>query len=77
VSAPVEAAPVVGSDPLQAPDAVHDVALVELQLSLDVLPLVRPVGEAVKVTVGAAGPAATATVAVAAACPPAPEQVSV
>ena len=67
MSAPVEAVPLVDLDPLQLPDAVHEVALVELQLSVDVPPLVTPEGEAVRVTVGVGGPAATATVAVAAA----------
>lgn len=80
--APVEALPAVGSEPLQLPDAVHEVALVELQLSAEVPPLVTPVGVTVKPTVGAGGggggaAAVTVIVAVAAPDPPGPVQVSV
>jgi hypothetical protein len=79
--APVEALPAVGSEPLQLPDAVHEVALVELQLSAEVPPLVTPVGVTVKPTVGAGGGGGTAAVtvivAVAAPDPPGPVQVSV
>ena len=78
--APVEALPAVGSEPLQLPDAVHEVALDELQLSAEVPPLVTPVGVTVKLTDGAGGGGAggvTVIVAVAVPDPPGPVQVSV
>ena len=55
MSAPVDALPLVAWEPLQFPDAVHEVAFAELQLSVEELPLTTLVGLAVKVTVGAAG----------------------
>jgi hypothetical protein len=54
LSAPVDALPVIGWEPLQSPDAAHEVAFAELQLSAEELPLTTLVGLAVKVTVGAA-----------------------
>jgi hypothetical protein len=54
LSAPVDALPVIGWEPLQSPDAAHEVAFAELQLSADELPLTTLVGLAVKVIVGAA-----------------------
>ena len=39
VSAEVEIVPLSGCAPLQPPDAMHDVAFVELQLNIAVLPL--------------------------------------
>ena len=39
VSAPVLWLPLVASAPLQPPEAVHDVALVELHVSVDAPPL--------------------------------------
>jgi hypothetical protein len=54
LSAPVDALPVIGCEPLQSPDAAHEVAFAELQLSAEELPLTTLVGLAVKVTVGAA-----------------------
>ena len=60
--------------PLQPPEAVHDVALVELQVSVDAPPLATFVGFAVNVAVGTG---LTATVAATAVLvPPPPEQVS-
>jgi hypothetical protein len=56
VTAPVEAVPLVGFEPLQAPtppDPVQLVALVELQVSVEDPPLAMLVGFAVSVTVGA------------------------
>jgi hypothetical protein len=75
VSAPVPRLPlVVGNVPLQPPEAVQAVALVELQVSVDVPPGATTVGLAVKVAVGAGS---TVTVAVAAALvPPGPVQLS-
>jgi hypothetical protein len=69
----------VGIDPVQPPDAVHEVALVLLQVSVELLPLVTPVGFAVSITVGAGGAAVTVTIAVAVAgvVPAAPAQLKV
>jgi hypothetical protein len=78
VSALVVALPLVALVPLQPPDAVHEVALVLLHVSVDVPPDAILVGLAVSFTVGAAA-GVTVTVAAAAAgvVPLAPEQVSV
>jgi hypothetical protein len=54
LSAPVDALPVIGWEPLQSPDAAHEVAFAELQLRAEELPLATLVGLAVKLTVGAA-----------------------
>jgi hypothetical protein len=59
------ALPLRDSAPLQAPEAVHEAALVVLQFNVDVLPAVTLAGEAVSETLGAAGGAVTVTVAVA------------
>jgi hypothetical protein len=76
VRAPVLWLLLAGSAPLQPPEAAQAVALVELQVKVDVPPGATTVGLAVKVAVGAAG-AVTVTVAVAAALvPPGPVQVS-
>ena len=61
--------------PDQAPEAVHDVALVDDQLNVEAPPLAMVLGLAVKLTVGAA--AVTETVADCVALPPVPVQVSV
>ena len=59
--------------PLQAPDAVHEVAFVELHVNIDEPPLEIEVGFAVSATVGAG---TTVTVAVATLLgPPVPVQV--
>ena len=74
VIAPVLCVPLVALAPLQAPDAVHEVALVELHVSVELPPLAIEVGFAVNVTVGAG---TTVTVAVARGLvPPVPVQVS-
>ena len=52
VSAPVDREPLVGSAPDQAPEAVHEVALVADQFSAALAPLVTVVGLALKVTTG-------------------------
>jgi len=57
-------------------DALQDVALVELQLSVEVPPLAMPVGLAESVTVGA-GVEERVTVALALPVPPVPAQVTV
>jgi hypothetical protein len=61
--------------PDQPPEAVHAVALVELQVKVEALPLFTVLGLALKLTVGAA--AVTVTAADCVALPPAPVQVSV
>jgi len=63
--------------PLQPPDAVHDVALVDDQVSVLLLPLTTLVGDADRLTVGAGVEVVTVTEAVACAVPPAPVQLSV
>jgi len=73
VSAPVVWLPLTAKVPLQPPDAVQDVALVELQVRVEAAPLTTAVGFAVKEAVGSR----IVTVAVAAALvPPVPVQVS-
>ena len=75
VSAPVDCVPLAAFEPLQPPEAVHDVALVELQVNIELLPLAIDVGLAVSVAVGARA-VVTVTVAVAGALvPPGPVQV--
>jgi hypothetical protein len=75
LSAPVDQVPLVATGPLQPPEAVHVVALLELQVSVDIPPLATVAGEAVRVTVGAE--VAITTSADCEDVPPAPEQVSV
>jgi hypothetical protein len=53
VSAPVGKVPLVALVPVQAPEAVQDVALVELHVSVDAPPLATEVGVAVSVAVAA------------------------
>ncbi len=69
--------PLVASLPAQAPEAVHEVALVADQLTVELAPLTTVLGLAVTVTVGAGVTGVTETVAVCVALPPAPVQVSV
>jgi predicted acyl esterase len=72
VRAPVLCVPLVAFVPLQPPEAVQDVALVELQVSVDAAPLTTLVGLADSAAVGRAV-AATVTVAAAGVLvPPAP-----
>jgi hypothetical protein len=75
VSAGVVWVPLVPSAPLQPPDAVQAVALVETQIRVDVPPLATVLGLAVSVTAGAG--VVTVTVADCAALPPLPLQVSI
>jgi hypothetical protein len=75
VSAPVDTEPLTGWLPDQAPEAAHEVALVEDHVRVAALPLVSVLGLAVSVTVG--GGDVTVTVADCAALPPAPVQVKV
>jgi hypothetical protein len=52
VRAPVLWLPLVASAPLQPPDAMHDVASVELQVSVEPPPLLTEVCAALRVAVG-------------------------
>jgi hypothetical protein len=76
VSAPVEALPLVALVPLQASDAVHELAFMLLHVSVEALPDDTDVGFAVRITLGF-GITDTVTVAAAGVVPAAPEQVSV
>jgi hypothetical protein len=61
--------------PDQAPDAAHEVALAEDQVSVEVPPLLTALGPTLRLTVGVA--AFTETVADCTALPPAPVQFRV
>jgi hypothetical protein len=74
VSAPVDCEPLAAMLPDQAPEAVHEVALVADQVNVELLPLATVLGLAAKVTVGAGE--VTETVADCVALPPVPAQVS-
>lgn len=74
VRAGVVLEPAVASEPLQPPEAVQAVALVDDQTKADVAPLVTVVGFAARLTVGAGE--VTDTVADCAALPPLPLQVT-
>ena len=67
--------PLVASLPDQAPEATHEVALVDDQVRFEALPLVTVLGLALRLTVGAA--VVTVTVVDCDAEPPVPVQVSV
>jgi hypothetical protein len=76
VSAPLDCEPPEAAlAPDQAPDAMHDVALVAVQVTIELPPLATVLGAAERLTVGAA--VVTDTVAVWAALPPLPVQLSV
>jgi hypothetical protein len=75
VRAPVACEPLTALVPDQAPDAVHELALVEDQVKVAPLPLATVLGLAAKVTIGTG--AVTDTVADCAALPPPPVQLSV
>ena len=74
VRAGVVCEPADDSEPLQPPEAVQAVALVDDQLSAEVAPLLTVAGFAVRVTAGAG--VLTDTVADCAALPPLPVHVS-
>lgn len=74
VRAPVDVEPPVVSLPDQPPEAAQEVALVEDQVKVELLPLATVVGLALRVTVGAG--VVTVTIADCAALPPAPVQVN-
>jgi hypothetical protein len=71
----VDCDPLVALLPLQAPDAVHEVALLADHERVELLPLEIVLGFALKLTVGARE--VTVTVADCSALPPAPVQVRV
>ena len=75
LSAPLDTEPLTGSLPDQAPEAAHEVALVDDQVSVVALPLATVLGLALSVSVGAGE--VTVTVADCAALPPAPVQLKV
>jgi hypothetical protein len=58
--APVDADPLVALEPVQAPEAEHEVALADDHASVEAAPLAIVLGLALKLTVGVA---ATVTVA--------------
>ena len=74
VRVPVDWLPLVAFPLNQPPVAVQLVALVELQVNVEVPPLAILVGFAVSVTIGGGG--VTVTVAEAPVLPPGPVQVS-
>jgi hypothetical protein len=70
----VDCEPLVALVPDHAPEAVHEVAFVADQVSVELAPLATVLGLADKVTTGAGG--VTETVADWFALPPPPEQAS-
>ena len=76
MSAPVDCDPVMALAPCHAPEAVHEVALLDDHVRVEALPLPIVLGLALKLTV-TVGFALTVTVAVWAAVPPVPVQVRV
>jgi hypothetical protein len=76
VSAPVDCEPVMALVPCHAPEAVHEVALLDDHVSVDAPPRLMVLGLALKLTV-TVGFALTVTVAVCVAVPPAPVHVRV
>jgi hypothetical protein len=74
VRAPVLCVPLVVFAPLQPPEAVHALALVEVHVSVEALPLATDVGLAIRMTVGA-GTTVTVALAILLA-PPAPVQIN-
>jgi hypothetical protein len=66
--------PLVARVPDQAPDAVQEVVLADLQLNVDVPPLLSVLGAALKATLGVAED--TVTVVDCEALPPCPVQVN-
>jgi hypothetical protein len=74
LSAPVDWEPLVALVPDQAPDAVHEAALVAVQLKVELPPLATVLGFARKLTTGA--DVLTVTVVDCDALPPLPVQVN-
>jgi len=76
-NAPVLWLPAVALVPLHPPDAVHEVAFVELHVKVLLPPLATVVGDAFSVTIGVGVVFVTVMEALAWAVPPAPVQLSV
>lgn len=74
---PVDSLPLVALAPVQSPVAAHEVALLELQFSVEVAPCKIAVGFALSASVGGGVAGVTLTVTVCVAVPPAPVQLSV
>jgi hypothetical protein len=74
-SGPVDCEPLAARGPDQAPEALQEVAFVEIQFKVALPPLATALGPALKLTVGAGD--LTDTVADCAALPPVPLQVKV
>lgn len=74
ITAEVLAEPLVASEPLQPPEAIQEVALVDDHVSTDVAPLLTVLGLADRATVGAG--VVTETVTDCDMLPPLPEHVS-
>jgi hypothetical protein len=72
---PVACDPLVAMVPLQPPEAAHEVALLELHVSVALAPFATLVGLAASETVG--GPTEVVTVTDCTADPPGPEQLRV
>jgi hypothetical protein len=73
--APVDCEPLIAFAPVQAPEALQAVALVELQVRAELAPAAIELGLTLKLTVGVG--LVTETVADCAALPPLPLQVNV
>jgi hypothetical protein len=61
VSGPTDSEPLVAREPVQAPDAVHDVAFVELQVNVRLPPACTLIADEPSTTPGTGGVAATLT----------------
>jgi hypothetical protein len=76
VSAPVLCEPLVALVPLQPPEAVHEVALVELHVSMEAPPTAMDIGFAVNITVAAPEPEMVTLAVAIVLAPPAPLQTN-
>ncbi len=76
LSAPVDCEPLNPLVPDQAPEAAHEVALVDDQVNVDEAPLATVLGLALMLTTGTVGFALTVTVTDCAALPPGPLQLN-
>ncbi len=76
LTAPVPCVPLAGNVPLQPPEAVHEVALLEFHVSVDVPPGAITEGLTLNVAVGAVGDIKVTVTVVIELVPPGPVQVS-
>lgn len=76
LSVPVASLPEVDLEPVQSPVAAQDVALLELQFSVEELPCSNADGFALSANVGGGVAGVTLTVTVCVAVPPVPAQLS-